>query len=1211
MRKYLLQMLCIACVVLLLIPVFGTAESTMSLSDDTLEIYLNDKTTISVNNAVEGYYYYWQFAGAVGSGGFNSATGDGYPYGKTAGGTGTATLTVYTDNSKTEQVAGPFVCDITVKDVVARVNGTEYGTDAFNDAVAAAKNTEYVLEMYSTGSSVTLSVGDTLKVKAADNRGKGSVTVKAPAATADGAYVINRTTDDNGVTTYTCEATDVLVEFTPADGSAKTYSTSLSIGSKAGTYKLLGDISNNNRTSVLGTGIVLDLNGHTINFATGTTYPAILLGSSAKTGGLTIQDSVGGGKIVNSGSYAVWASQRSSNVVINGGEISAGVHAVYTSNGSTATINGGTFKVTGSDKRYVINCEDNNKNTITVNGGTFYDFNPEDNTADGEHTNYVAAGKTVLVGSDGGSTTYTIVDSVVVTFDADNADDDSDITTVTVAKGSKLEQPTTPTKDGFVFACWRDADTERRWNFTSDTVSEPVTLKAQWIETSDETYTIHYDGNGATSGNDYDQLSVPRTVATRLYVHDFSKQGNRFVGWNTVADGSGDSYEEQAEVVGLAGDGETVTLYAQWTTEGVYQAENLGNGRYRIPVQMGQTVIIPDLPAGVHYEVREVSMPAGWSFEKAMNGEDDSDQTYSYGVIEANGVASATMVNKYSAAGGLNIVVYKEVIDDMTGEQVDPEAGQFTFELYRVDGASEQKVSASENEQANDYHLGQVRFDAIDFTEEDIGRTYIYKVREINVPEGYEADTDIQVEVTVIDNEDGTLSFSMAMNHMRQDPASPDTVEAKISVFTNRDKRHGKLILAKNVVGSAPAAEDFTFNLTLETPDMEEYTQTISGIFHGADGDVATAWTSASGVYTISLAGGESAEFDLPSGLKYSITENSKPGWQQLGSIGETGSIVLGETQNASFSNSFNTEGVLTLEGTKILTGRELDENEFIFNVKDTATNETVSTGSNQAAEYDQNTNSATAAIKFTAIPYTTDDIGKTFTYEISEYVPSGVDASVTYDSKVYTMTVTVGVSGGEMTFEKSIVDNNGNALGEGDVMTFENEFEDVTEVVVLGEKRLLGRDFRDGDDWTFTVESVNGGPLPEIPAITIQADESNEFEFVFKFSSDDLVETDDATGEQTRLTTKDFEYTITESGLVPGVLNDLTPKHVKIRLTSLSGHVSARVLPDESDELVWHNKLDGAKLPGTGSMEAIWFVLAGLCVIAIGLIVRRRLLHE
>ena len=721
------------------------------------------------------------------------------------------------------------------------------------------------------------------------------------------------------------------------------------------------------------------------------------------------------------------------------------------------------------------------------------------------------------------------------------------------------------------------------------------------------TYTIHYSGNGATSGNDYDQLNVPVDTATRLYVHDFSKKGNRFVGWNTEADGSGTDYAEQAEVTGLAEAGQTVTLYAQWTTEGVYQAENLGNGKYRIPVKMGETVVIPDLPAGVHYEVREVSMPAGWSFEKAMNGEDDSDKNYSYGVIEANGVASATMVNRYSAQGSLNIAIYKELLDDMTGEQVDPTEGQFQFELYKLVDGVEQKVGSSSNDEANDYHLAQVRFDALTFTEADIGNTYTYFVREVNIPEGFEGDTDVQVDVTVNDNGDGTLSFTLVMNHMRQDPANPDNLEAKLSVVTNRDKRHGKLKIIKKVAGSYEEGETFNFHLAL-TEGGADYVQSISGSIYDGEQDTTTAatWTADNGEYLITIGANGYAEIDLPSGLQYTVTEEEKTGWSQLGAIGTEGEIEIGIEKEATFSNGFNPDGVLVLDGTKILTGRALEKEEFMFNVLDEDGN-AVATGTNAAAEYDETTDTATGEIKFTAIPYTAEDIGKTFVYTVKEYKPGTATSSIVYDeTSIYTVTVTVGATNGEMTFDVEISDENNVVLNDGEKMTFENAFYDVTDVVINGLKQLQGRDFIESDEWTFTLAAVDNGPLPDERSVVLHPFEDDEFQFTIQFSSDDLI--DRETGE--RLTTRDFHYTITETGSVTDIKNDSEPKNVTIRLTSLSGNVSARVVEDETDELTWRNVL-GVRLPGTGSLEALWFVLAGLAIIAIGLVIRRKLLRQ
>ena len=77
-------------------------------------------------------------------------------------------------------------------------------------------------------------------------------------------------------------------------------------------------------------------------------------------------------------------------------------------------------------------------------------------------------------------------------------------------------------------------------------------------------YTIHYDSNGGVGTMDdqsrtYDD-KAPLTTNTFTFV------GKTFNGWNTAADGSGTSYADE-EVNNLSStEGDTVTLYAQWTT---------------------------------------------------------------------------------------------------------------------------------------------------------------------------------------------------------------------------------------------------------------------------------------------------------------------------------------------------------------------------------------------------------------------------------------------------------------------------------------------------------------------------------------------------------------------------------------------------------------------------------------------------------------------
>ena len=93
---------------------------------------------------------------------------------------------------------------------------------------------------------------------------------------------------------------------------------------------------------------------------------------------------------------------------------------------------------------------------------------------------------------------------------------------------------------------------------TTDAVVSPVFVP--------NSYTIAYDGNAS----DAVSLDSTTTAATydrtvQLKENPFEREGYHFIGWNTKADGTGDSYQDLSYVKNLSSvDGATVTLYAQW-----------------------------------------------------------------------------------------------------------------------------------------------------------------------------------------------------------------------------------------------------------------------------------------------------------------------------------------------------------------------------------------------------------------------------------------------------------------------------------------------------------------------------------------------------------------------------------------------------------------------------------------------------------------------
>lgn len=111
--------------------------------------------------------------------------------------------------------------------------------------------------------------------------------------------------------------------------------------------------------------------------------------------------------------------QGGATVVIEGGTFAGNIHAVYVYEGK-AIIKGGFFSVqqpypkTGLEYEFVINCYDGNREngtaSVEIMGGTYVNFNPADNTAEGAHTNFVAAGYTVVSETQAnGDVWYTVV----------------------------------------------------------------------------------------------------------------------------------------------------------------------------------------------------------------------------------------------------------------------------------------------------------------------------------------------------------------------------------------------------------------------------------------------------------------------------------------------------------------------------------------------------------------------------------------------------------------------------------------------------------------------------------------------------------------------------------------------------------------------------------------------------------------------------------
>ena len=157
--------------------------------------------------------------------------------------------------------------------------------------------------------------------------------------------------------------------------------------------------------------LTFDLNGKAITTAENV-YPVIRIQKGAN---VTV---TGEGSITNATDYVfVLGSadkETAGNLTIENGTF-LGETTVASVTKGLLTINGGEFKISDKetyDYAYLINCfDDNYKNgtaKVEIKGGTFYGFNPEDNAAEGEGTNFCPQTPVRYIAVENPANTFTV-----------------------------------------------------------------------------------------------------------------------------------------------------------------------------------------------------------------------------------------------------------------------------------------------------------------------------------------------------------------------------------------------------------------------------------------------------------------------------------------------------------------------------------------------------------------------------------------------------------------------------------------------------------------------------------------------------------------------------------------------------------------------------------------------------------------------------------
>lgn len=417
--------------------------------------------------------------------------------------------------------------------------------------------------------------------------------------------------------------------------------------------------------------------------------------------------------------------------------------------------------------------------------------------------------------------------------------------------------------------------------------------------------------------------------------------------------------------------------------------------------------------------------------------------------------------NPYTANGQTEIKGTKTLI----GREL--VASEFEFALY-----DENSVEIARCKNAED---GSFSFGKLSFTQEDVGKTFNYTVKEI-IPENEEDrlpnvnydDTVISVAIEVLDAGEGKLAFNQTVTNGR---------EGKVA-FVNEfaDDASVSFAVEKKLTGRNLNEGEFEFVLkqtagdTIKSFESKEKTVSNNGSGIVDFGSIKFDQTEV-GEYKFEITekSGDVKGVDY-SKNKYTATVNVYV---------KNGELVVEKTEETgdkTFTNEFTASANVDFGGSKILDGFESDKinkGEYTFILKDSEGNKIAETSVNGRGNYEFSHKDVAE------LNYTQDDLvynaatGKyttVKTYTVEEFEPESHDKKVTYDKKVYTVTVTLDLNivTGELTVETST--DKGVAVTE---MNFTNKYADEDEWSPSVTKVVEGKNYENGK-YTYKLTQVD-----------------------------------------------------------------------------------------------------------------------------------------
>lgn len=346
-------------------------------------------------------------------------------------------------------------------------------------------------------------------------------------------------------------------------------------------------------------------------------------------------------------------------------------------------------------------------------------------------------------------------------------------------------------------------------------------------------------------------------------------------------------------------------------------------------------------------------------------------------------------------------------------------------------------------------------------------------------------------------------TFPFTVREVQPTPGAPGvpgvtyTGKTYTLTYVVKDNNDGKLVVESSTVKPSEGTENGVTPNTMTFANSYQPGQTsyqISGTKVLENADPATTRTPADGEFTFALidvATGQEIDRTTNVGKAFtfkaiSYTAPGSHAYQVKEVAGQDGTItysdaVLDVTVNVTddgsgqltatanktaadltFTNTYTpTATTATITGTKALTGRDLAEGEFFFDLKDADGNvvQTVQNGADGT---------------FGFAPLQLDKVG-TYVYTVSERAGATANG-VTYDTTVFTATVTVTENAETHALEAQVAYSKGDKAA--DAVAFSNSYAPAATEVKLGASKVLsGEDLKEGQ-FSFQLKDADGKVL-------------------------------------------------------------------------------------------------------------------------------------